>query len=278
MNAHRVLRTFEDKPGSRYQLKMVDAVSSELESMFLQTHALCMFREQANASARWGDTTMPRRAFRVGALSFAPAGETLEVHSDRTQKSVFRFNDNLLRDAAEGVTNLDDITLRFGEISDAAAYHLAAAFRIAMMSRECQDSSLIRESTALALGATILSSMSERAEKAFSSVRSGLSEGRLRLVSEYIEANIDQQIGIADLASVANLSPFHFSRSFKESMQMSPMRYVTERRVARAKAMLAGTEPIAVVALACGFCSQSHFTDTFRKLTGSTPAAFRAAL
>jgi transcriptional regulator GlxA family with amidase domain len=58
---------------------------------------------------------------------------------------------------------------------------------------------------------------------------------RLRRVFEYIDAHLDQDLTLAELAGVACLSPCHFSRSFKDAMGVGPQRYTMQRRVERAK-------------------------------------------
>jgi AraC family transcriptional regulator len=97
----------------------------------------------------------------------------------------------------------------------------------------------------------------------------------LRRVLEYIEAHLEQDLLLRDLAKVADLSPYHFARTFKRSVGSSPHRYVLRRRIERAKYHLAAGElSLAAVALACGFGSQSHFTAHFRAATGLTPRQF----
>jgi len=102
---------------------------------------------------------------------------------------------------------------------------------------------------------------------------------RIRRVRDYIEDNIAEDLSIAALADVACLSVHHFARAFRGSLGETPHRYVQRRRIARATAMLSRTAvPIAEIALDCGFGSQSHFTTSFKSVTGATPSAFRRQL
>jgi len=107
----------------------------------------------------------------------------------------------------------------------------------------------------------------------------GLSRERLKRVYDYIEAHLDDRLTLADLAGVACLSPYHFSRSFKQAVGVGPQRYVMHRRVERAKALMRRTDqPLAVIAREVGFADQSHLTSVFRREIGITPGHFRAAL
>jgi AraC-like DNA-binding protein len=72
------------------------------------------------------------------------------------------------------------------------------------------------------------------------------------------------------------MSPFHFSRLFKLATGESPHAYLTRRRVERAKELLADSSlPLVHVASAVGFQTQGHFTEVFRRHTGTTPRRFR---
>lgn len=94
-------------------------------------------------------------------------------------------------------------------------------------------------------------------------------------ILEYIEAHLDETIRLQDLAIIAQLSAFHFQRMFRATYGVSPHGWVAHRRVERAKSMLCGREPIAQIASACGFSSQSHMTRAFKSGTGVTPSAYR---
>ena len=99
---------------------------------------------------------------------------------------------------------------------------------------------------------------------------------RITKVVDYIEAQLDADLSLNELADIAAMSVYHFARRFKETMGLSPHAYVTHCRVQRAREMLAHTHaPLTEVAQACGFANQSHFTTVFRNRTGLTPGQLR---
>ena len=104
----------------------------------------------------------------------------------------------------------------------------------------------------------------------------GLSGYRLNRVLEFIDANVENEISLADLAEVADLSAFHFSRAFRKSTGKTPQQHVMQQRLERAKLLLARPDlPIVEVSLRSGFKNQSHFTSWFRKYTNFTPKLWR---
>ena len=95
-------------------------------------------------------------------------------------------------------------------------------------------------------------------------------------VVDYIESNIGSDLQLDALARVAALSPYHFARRFKDTVGVSPHRYVTIRRIRHAQAQLKTTERgIADIAASCGFSNQGHLTNTFQRLLGVTPGLYR---
>jgi AraC family transcriptional regulator len=107
----------------------------------------------------------------------------------------------------------------------------------------------------------------------------GLSPQRLQRVRDYVEAHLDEGLSLTILADIACLSPYHFSRSFKQATGVGPQRYVIQRRLERAKRLLRQThQPLALIAQEAGFADQSHLTATFRHEMGVTPGRFRATL
>lgn len=109
-------------------------------------------------------------------------------------------------------------------------------------------------------------------------LKGGLAPHLQRRIGEYIEAKLDTSLRLDDLAAMANLSAFHFQRMFRASHGVSPQGWIQRRRLERAQMLLRGNTPVAQTAMACGFSSQSHLTRVFKTATGTTPAAYQAAL
>jgi AraC family transcriptional regulator len=109
--------------------------------------------------------------------------------------------------------------------------------------------------------------------------RHRLDEGRLRRVLAFVEEHLAEDIAVADLANVACLSIFHFTRAFAATMGVPPHRYVSQRRLENAKDMIAtGRASLGEIAHESRFSSQSSFTRAFRRATGTTPAEYRRTL
>ena len=95
-------------------------------------------------------------------------------------------------------------------------------------------------------------------------------------VRDYIEAAIDGDLSLTALAREAGAGEHSFARRFARHFGVTPHRYVLDRRLARARQLLIESDlPVAEVAAATGFASQSHLSAAFRKLTGVSPAAYR---
>ncbi|MCD9189339.1 MAG: AraC family transcriptional regulator [Pyrinomonadaceae bacterium] len=104
----------------------------------------------------------------------------------------------------------------------------------------------------------------------------GLSGYKLRRVQEFINAKLEEDLSLAEIAEIAELSQFHFARAFRKSTGKTPQQYLMERRIERAKELLARENlPIVEISLQTGFKNQSHFTTIFRKLTKYTPKTWR---
>jgi AraC family transcriptional regulator len=107
----------------------------------------------------------------------------------------------------------------------------------------------------------------------------GLPIARLRKVEDYVSEHLVENISVQKLAELVELSPFHFSRVFKESTGMSPLRFVVRERITRGQQLIRETSRSLIeIALEVGYTSPSSFSKVFRRVTGVTPMEFRDSL
>ncbi len=108
--------------------------------------------------------------------------------------------------------------------------------------------------------------------------RGGLAPWQAKRAAEMIRESLDGDIHLADLARECSLSVTHFTRAFRISFGVSPYRWLLERRIDRAKALLVSSAlPIADIALRSGFSDQTAFTRAFGRIVGDSPARWRRA-
>jgi AraC family transcriptional regulator len=100
-----------------------------------------------------------------------------------------------------------------------------------------------------------------------------MTPARLRRVRAYVEENLGREVCLQDMAACIGLSPSHFARAFRAETGISPYAFVVQARVERVKdQLLRGRRSLAEIAIDCGFATQSHMTETFRRATGLPPA------
>lgn len=96
---------------------------------------------------------------------------------------------------------------------------------------------------------------------------------------EFMSAHLSEDISRDDIARAARLSPFHFSRLFKEHVGVGVRERLTRMRIERAAELMVHTDkPLVEIALECGFKDQSYFTKSFRRIVGMTPKVYRNQL
>lgn len=96
------------------------------------------------------------------------------------------------------------------------------------------------------------------------------------MLHDHVEARLGAGITLAELARLVGLSPGHCARKFGRSFGVSPARFVALRRLQRAIHRLQSSDvPLGVLATELGYASQSHFTNSFRTLVGTSPGRYR---
>jgi AraC family transcriptional regulator len=106
--------------------------------------------------------------------------------------------------------------------------------------------------------------------------RGGLSSLQMRRATELLEAHLDGNIALEQVAEACELSVSHFARAFKQSFRTPPYRWLIERRVDRARELMTKTRlPLADIAIQCGFADQSALNRSFKRIHGVTPGIWR---
>jgi AraC-like DNA-binding protein len=157
---------------------------------------------------------------------------------------------------------------------DAVLRHLFTSLLPILVQPE-EGNSLFVDHIALALQAHLLQAYGTSAIGG-RTVRRGLAPWQERRAKEAMNANLNKDISIADLARELGLSSSHFARAFRQATGRPPHRWLLERRVETAQRLLLNsTMTLQEIAIACGFTDQSTFTRAFTRLVGTSPAAWR---
>jgi AraC family transcriptional regulator len=106
--------------------------------------------------------------------------------------------------------------------------------------------------------------------------RGGLSPWQMRKASEFLEAHLDGNVGLRQVAEACELSVSHFARAFKKSFRKPPHNWLTERRVDRARDLMMNSRlSLANIATRCGFADQSALNRSFKRIHGVSPGIWR---
>ncbi len=163
----------------------------------------------------------------------------------------------------------------FGRSDELLEHLVVEAWRTARMG--LKQSALYADQLAIAIASRLIWQQNlDSWEASGEKEAAGLSSRQLRMVEDYVEANLNASISLQEMSRVANLSRSYFLRQFKLSTRLSPHQYVLRRRVERSKRLLRHSrKSIAQIAFDCGFAHQEHLTQTFKRQTGTTPAEYR---
>lgn len=205
------------------------------------------------------------------AVTVFPAGMTHAVRCRSPQEMLAveigpRFAEAVLRDG--------EASVRFVlGAQDAFTTHVLLA-----LAEEARRGGRLSALRAEALAAALVANLSSREIGPPPPVpqQPDLPSPKLRRVLEHVANRLDAPLTLQRLADLAEMDLFRFVRAFKQSTGLSPHRYVVEARIARSKELLRDERvSITEIALRTGFATPSHFSVTFRRITGMTPRAFR---
>jgi len=109
--------------------------------------------------------------------------------------------------------------------------------------------------------------------------RGGLGPTRLKVVCDFIDANLGTDLTLEAMADQAGVSVGHFTREFRQSLGTSPFAYVMRRRLEQARqALVTRDVTVGVIAAEFGFADQGHLTRLFKQAYGATPGRFARAM
>jgi AraC family transcriptional regulator len=213
-------------------------------------------------------------------LALQPAGITLEVEGDAADYiSIFQSPELYCDIAGDAFQPEDWDHALLSATADPLTLHIALSLALAAETADRGDP-LLMEHLGLSLARCVIKLLEPRTRTTPSPDSGALVPQRLRRVMDYVESQLAQtDLSVADLAAIAHLSPYYFSRAFRQATGQAPHRFILQRRIARAQLHLSdGGDTLADIAYATGFSSQAHFSSMFRRLTGMTPRQYRQSV
>jgi AraC family transcriptional regulator len=157
-------------------------------------------------------------------------------------------------------------------IEDAQIAALLTSMKLEV-SQGCFGGRLYAQSLSVALAAYLENRFSQSARDNLSHKR--FSHSQVKRLVDYIAANLASDLRSSDLADLVQMSPRRFFRFFSSTFGSTPHQYLLKERVRRAKELLSGGSLPVDIIYTLGFSSQSHFTQVFKKITGTSPGRFR---
>ncbi|MGH7754654.1 MAG: helix-turn-helix domain-containing protein [Vulcanimicrobiaceae bacterium] len=235
------------------------------------THSIAMLAGAPIRTFCRCDGLASQRLQLPGDIDLVPAGASVAWEFAGSSRIVeVTLSTTLLRTAAEGM----GVKPERGELAphlqvrDPLLEHVLWALK-AELEFDAPLGRLYADSLGLALAAHLLRRYTAVAPR---TSEGGLSKGRLQRVLDYIHDNIAQDLSLAELAAVAELSPSHFKALFRRSAGVPVHQYVIRARVDHASDLLLRNRlPVSEVALLAGFANQSHLSRCMRRVVGTTP-------
>lgn len=211
------------------------------------------------------------KEYNTGDIAIVPDGG---INEPRWDKELNVIIITLNPDFTQQLVDLNDLSLKeVRGIKDDLLFHFSLSFKEELY-YENFASKIYGESLAVALAIHIATKYSLTDKNIFAP-KGKLSSVQLKQIIEYANSCIDKNIGLDDLSQYIHLSPFHFTRLFKETTGLTPHQYILKLKTDRAiQLMIQNKSTLTEIAYMLGFTDQAHFSNTFRKTTGFSPRQF----
>jgi AraC family transcriptional regulator len=259
------------------RLRHAGLPACELPEHYVQQHVMVIsLKPEFGSERRLGDR-LKTEDINVGDVSLLPAGINCwqNIKQDVSEGLLLTLETWILDQYLSEAVNLDKIEIvpTFAK-PDPLIYGIALSLKSTFEAGGANCCYI--ESLTNALSMHLLQHYTTRCQPIRNYV-GGLSQQQLQVMFDYIDASLDQNIKLIDLAAIVGLNVYYFCSLFKQSMAIAPYQYVLQQRMERAKRLLRSRKEVAIsdIALQCGFANQSHFTKNFRRLVGTTPKVYR---
>ncbi|MEC4816056.1 MAG: AraC family transcriptional regulator [Scytonema sp. PMC 1069.18] len=228
---------------------------------------------------RWLDGKMERERRGVGDIAVIPAGISHRCNwNTSVEFTVLAIEPALLPLVGQDFVDGDriELTPRFMSQQDVLIQGIFSTLRDELKSEKIGGDLLI-DSLKTTLAIHLLRNYCTTKPK-LSNYSDGLSQVMLQKITDYVHEHLYQDLKLVELSAIAQLSPYHFLRLFKQRMGITPHQYILQRRIDKAKHLLKHSNlSIADIAMQTGFSDQSHLTRCFKRKVGVTPKQFLQA-
>jgi AraC family transcriptional regulator len=232
---------------------------------------------QDESGDRWLDGKRQTERRRSGDIAIIPAGMSHRCNwNTDVQFGILAIEQTLLQAVGQDWVNPDRIELKpqFMNEQDPLIQGILMTLKSEIQMGGIGGNLLV-DSLKTALGIHLLRNYCTIAPK-LSSYSNGFSAATLKRVTDYIQAHLHLDLKLTTLSMIAQISPYHFLRLFKQSLGITPHQYILQQRIDRAKVLLKSSPlDISEIALRVGFCDSSHLTRCFKRSLGKTPSQWR---
>lgn len=245
-------------------------------TLCLPQHTICILLSECHTERRVNGSQLHHNSAASGEIIVYPASSEHWIRWQTDTEFLLVFLDPALmtQAAAElAPRNSAEIVEITQEVHDPLVQQIGMALKAELDDGADLSSSLYAESLANTLSVHLLRRYAvwkptQRDSATFHSA------SNLHDVVDYIHDNLDQHLTLAELAFIAKMSTYHFSRTFKQFTGVTPHQYVLNARVEQSKDLLIqGKLSFSEIATRVGFFDQSHFNRAFKRLVGVTPQA-----
>ena len=215
---------------------------------------------------------------REGVVTIAPPGvpRTAKVEGSGEVTAIF-LDPLIVAQVAKAQIEIGSLEIvpQFG-IRDPLIYQIGSALDAELLS-DLPSAPIYAESLGAALAAHIVAKYTIRNPGLAREAR--LSRTQLRRSVEFIHENLQADISLSEIAAVANMSKYHFAKSFRRAIGIAPHKYLVKLRMEKARDLLASEDlSIEEVANRVGYADKGHFSAQFLKVVGSTPHRYRRGI